>query len=413
MSRFDETNQYFLKAAKLMDLSERVQKLLLNPEREVSAEITIQMDNGELGYFTGYRVQHNKARGPHKGGLRFHPSVEIDEVRALASLMTWKTAIVDIPFGGAKGGINCDPSKMSIGELEQLTRKFVGKIYAIIGPYEDIPAPDVNTNAQVMAWIMDEYSKIRGFTPAIVTGKPVDLFGSLGREAATGYGVVFVTQAFLKDLKKDIQKTSFIIQGFGNVGSNTARILYEKGAKIIGVSDVSGGIYHTQGIDIPDLLSHTSKGLLLKTYKGKSSGKWVTNDELLTLPCDGLIPAALGDVLHKNNAQDIKASFIIEAANAPTTPEADTIFNQRNISVIPDILANAGGVTVSYFEWVQNIQQFRWEEIKINQELEKIMSKSYETVRKIVKEKKIDFRTAAFILAIGRVGKAVVLRGIR
>ncbi len=410
MTHFEDTNYYFKKAAKLMEISERVQKLLLYPEREVTVQVAIQRDNGELGYFTGYRVQHNNARGPHKGGLRYHPTVDIDDVRSLASLMTWKTAIADIPFGGAKGGINCDPSNMSAGETEAVTRKFIQKIYEIIGPYEDIPAPDVNTNAQVMAWIMDEYSKIKGFTPAIVTGKPVDLFGSLGREAATGQGIVFVIQSFLNDLKKDIKNTSFIIQGFGNVGSNTAEILHKAGGKIIGVSDVNGGIYEKTGIDIPDLIQYVSKNKTVKGYKGFTL---ISNEELMTRPCDGLIPAALGGILTKENANAISASFIIEGANAPTTPEADEIFHKKNIPLIPDILANSGGVTVSYFEWVQNIQQFRWDEAKVNQELKKVMDKSYQGIAKIVKEKKIDFRTAAFIVALGRVGRAVAVRGIK
>lgn len=410
MTHFDDTNHYFKKAAKLMDISERIQKLLLYPEREVTVQVAIQRDNGELGYFTGYRVQHNNARGPHKGGLRYHPTVDIDDVRSLASLMTWKTAIADIPFGGAKGGINCDPSKMSAGEVEEVTRKFIQKIYEIIGPYEDVPAPDVNTNAQVMAWIMDEYSKIKGFTPAIVTGKPVDLFGSLGREAATGQGIVFVIQSFLNDFKKDIKNTSFIIQGFGNVGSNTAEILHKAGGKIIGVSDVNGGLYDKAGMDIPDLIQYVSKNKTVKGYKGFTL---ISNEELMTKPCNGLIPAALGGILTRENADQISASFIIEGANAPTTPEADEIFHRKNIPVVPDILANSGGVTVSYFEWVQNIQQFRWDETKVNQELKKIMDRSYQGIAKIVKEKKIDFRTAAFIVALGRVGRAVAVRGIK
>lgn len=410
MTHFDDTNYTFKKAAKLMEISERIQKLLLYPEREVTVQVAIQKDNGELGYFTGYRVQHNNARGPHKGGLRYHPTVDIDDVRSLASLMTWKTAIADIPFGGAKGGINCDPSKMSAGEAEEVTRKFIQKIYEIIGPYEDVPAPDVNTNAQVMAWIMDEYSKIKGFTPAIVTGKPVDLFGSLGREAATGQGIVFVIQSFLNDLKKDIKNTGFIIQGFGNVGSNTAEILHKAGGKIIGVSDVNGGLYDKAGMDIPDLIQYVSKNKTVKGYKGFTL---ISNEELVTKPCDGLIPAALGGILTRENADQISASFIIEGANAPTTPEADEIFHRKNIPVVPDILANSGGVTVSYFEWVQNIQQFRWDETKVNQELKKIMDRSYQGIAKIVKEKKIDFRTAAFIVALGRVGRAVAVRGIK
>jgi len=393
-----------------MEVSERIQKLLLYPEREVTVQVAIQRDNGELGYFTGHRVQHNNARGPHKGGLRYHPTVDIDDVRSLASLMTWKTAIADIPFGGAKGGINCDPTTLSSGEIEEITRKFIQKIYEIIGPYEDIPAPDVNTNAQVMAWIMDEYSKIKGFTPAIVTGKPVDLFGSLGREAATGQGIVFIIESFLKDLKKEMKNTTFIIQGFGNVGSNTAEILYRAGGKIIGVSDVNGGMYDKAGIEIPDLIQYVSKN---KTIRGYQDHTLISNEELMTKPCDGLIPAALGRVLTKENANDISASFIIEGANAPTTPEADEIFHKKNIPLIPDILANSGGVTVSYFEWVQNIQQFRWDEARVNQELKKIMERGYQSIAKIVKEKKIDFRTAAFLVAIGRVGRAVAVRGIK
>jgi len=392
-----------------MGLSKKIEKLLLQPKREVRVQIPLEKENGELDVFTGYRVQHSNVRGPMKGGLRYHPSVNDEEVRGLASLMTWKTSLLDLPFGGAKGGIACDPDALSEKDLENLTRKFVQSIYEVIGPYIDIPAPDVNTNAQVMAWIMDEYSKFKGFSPAIVTGKPVDLFGSLGREAATGRGVVFVTSLLLHDLKKIWNNMRFAIQGFGNVGMHTARFINENGGRVIAVSDASGGIFNSRGIDIPAIEKYARNN---RTIKGFSDGKTITNEELIEIDCNVLIPAAMGGVITEKNAKNIRAEIIVEGANSPITPEADKILNELDKLIIPDILANAGGVTVSYFEWTQNIQQFRWNLEDVNSKLERIMAKAYSGTVKLSREKRISLRDAAYIIALGRVGKSLVVRGI-
>jgi glutamate dehydrogenase (NAD(P)+) len=408
MTDSNDTNLYFRKAAQIMDLGARVQALLLTPFREIKVQVPIELDNGDIAVFSGYRIQHNDARGPMKGGLRYHPHVDVEETKSLASLMTWKTALVDIPFGGAKGGITCDPRTLSQRELEQLSRKFIQQIHENIGPYKDIPAPDVNTNPQVMAWIMSEYSKFHGHSPAVVTGKPLDLHGSQGREEATGRGVMYMAEEVLRTHGKPLRGCKVVVQGFGNVGSNTARLMHEQGAVIVGVSDVSGGLYHPEGLDIPELLAHVRQ---TRSVQGFGSGEPISNERLLELPCDLLIPAALGDVITADNVGAIRAPFIVEAANRPITPQADEILEQRGVVVVPDILANAGGVTVSYFEWAQNIQQFKWDLPKVNEELHKTMVRSYEKVLKVATERKISLRTAAFVIAIGRVGKATVLRG--
>lgn len=407
---FEATTQYIRRAAEIMDIQERILDLLITPEREIRVTIPIEMDNGEVRTFQGYRIQHNSARGPMKGGLRYHPDVNIDEVRSLASLMTWKTALVDIPFGGAKGGITCNPEFLTEAELQRLTRRFVAKIHDFVGPTTDIPAPDVNTNAQIMAWIMDEYSKFNGFNPAVVTGKPVALFGSEGREEATGRGTVDVTEAALENMGQQISDNTFVIQGFGNVGASAASLLYEKGGKVLAVSGTKGGIYNENGLDIPSLVKHVSKFNSVMTFP---EGSKITNEELLALECDVLIPAALGGVFSSENADSIKASIIVEAANGPVDPEADTIFQQNGVIVIPDILANAGGVTVSYFEWTQNIQQFRWNLERIRNELKTKIQHAYHVVERISKQKDVPLRTAAYIIALGRVGKATVLKGIQ
>lgn len=411
MRAFEATNSYLLRASRIMGLGTRVESLLLTPEAEHTVSLPIELDNGELAVFPGYRIQHNSARGPMKGGLRYHPTVDPDDVRALASLMTWKTAVVNIPFGGAKGGIACDPRTLSQGELERLTRKFVQRIHREIGPQRDIPAPDVNTNAQVMAWFMDEYSRLEGYAPAVVTGKPLDLQGSEGREAATGRGVIIVAEEYFRDLGRSLEGATVAIQGFGNVGSFAARFAHEAGAKVVALSDVSGAIACAGGLDVPALLEHSRARKLLSDYSAEGL-RTITQDELLTLEVDVLIPAALGGVLTAAIAPDVRAGVILEAANAPTEPEADEIFNQRGIPVIPDILTNAGGVTVSYFEWTQNIQAFRWSEEDVNSRLRQMMSAAYATVRGLVKDRSLDWRTAAFIVALGRVARATVLRGI-
>ncbi len=342
-----------------------------------------------------------------KGGLRYHPTVDEAEATALANLMTWKTAVVNIPFGGAKGGINCDPNELSERELDSITRAFVGQIKEVIGPTLDIPAPDVNTNAKIMGWIMDEYSKFSGFSPAVVTGKPVHLFGSEGREEATGRGVMLVLEEVLKEQKKSFADITVALQGFGNVGSFAARLMAERGTKIVAVGDHLGGVSNTEGLNVEELILWTSDH---RTVKGFPGGDAFDSPDVLTWNADVLIPAALGDVLTKDNAHDVRASIIVEAANAPTTPAADEIFKQRGILVIPDILANAGGVTVSYFEWVQNIQQFRWELDRIRQELASYMRKAYQSVADVARQHGVDLRTAAFVLAIGRVGEAATSR---
>src|SRR5262249_52828528 len=351
--------------------------------------------------FIGYRVQHDNARGPFKGGLRYHPHVDQDEARSLASLMTWKTAVVDLPFGGGKGGINCDPSKLSRGELERLTRKFVQKVHDFIGPDKDIPAPDVGTDAQVMAWIMNEYSKFHGFQPACVTGKPVEFHGSAGREAATGFGVSIVAREMLAKLGRPVAGATVAIQGYGNVGSFTARFLHDQGAKILAVSDAYGAVINPQGIDIPALDKHVGVHRKVVGFRGGDAG---TNDQLLTMPVDVLIPAALGGVFDAEKARAVQAKVIVEAANGPTWPEADEVFRSREIPVVPDSLANAGGVVVSYFEWVQNLQHFRWSLEQVRREEESRLVEGFAKVYELAQRKGISMRTAAFMLAISRVG---------
>ncbi len=403
------TNHFFRQAATLMDLPDRVERMLMTPLRELKVEISFERDNGQLETLVGYRVQHDRARGPMKGGLRYHPAVDPSEVESLASLMTWKTSVVNIPYGGAKGGITVDPTGYSKAEQERMTRVFVDQIHELIGPDVDIPAPDVNTNAQVMAWIMDQYSKFHGFNPAVVTGKPVDLFGSLGREAATGRGVAHSTCFELEAQGKPVKGTRVVIQGFGNVGSYAAQFLDEAGAKIIATSDVRGGIQNPEGLDVRKLREHVERTGSVIDFPGTDA---ISNADLLTLDCDVLIPAALGGVLTKENAPSIRASLVVEGANGPTTPDADAYFAGHDVTVIPDILANAGGVTVSYFEWVQNIQKFSWSEKRVNEELEHIMTSAHRAVRQLATERKTSLRTAAFVIAIGRVGKAHVLRGV-
>ncbi len=409
MQAFEATNYYFDQAAKLLDLTDNMRTLMITPDRELQVEVTIEMDSGQIGNFIGYRVQHDNARGPFKGGLRYHPHVDQDEARALASLMTWKTAVVDLPFGGGKGGMNCDPNKLSRGELERLTRRFVQQIHDFIGPDKDIPAPDVGTDAQVMAWIMNEYSKYHGFHPACVTGKPVEFHGSAGRETATGYGIAITAREVLGKLKKMVAGTTFTIQGYGNVGSNTARFLHQQGGKILAVSDAYGAVTNPEGIDIPSLDRHVAVNRKVVGFKG---GDASTNEQLLTMPVDILIPAALGGVFDATIAKAVQAKVIIEAANGPTWPEADEIFQARGIPVVPDILANAGGVIVSYFEWVQNLQHFRWPLEQIQREEENRLVESFSKVYDLAQRKNISMRTAAFMLAISRVGRARVLGGI-
>ncbi len=403
----EASHHYFHKAAEILDLSDKLQDILLTPRRVVKVEIVTEADDGQLLHHLGFRVQHNNARGPMKGGLRYHPSVDEDHATALANLMTWKTAVVDIPYGGAKGGINVDVAKRSNAELQSITREFVSQIKEVIGPTQDIPAPDMNTNASTMGWIMDEYSKYYGFSPAVVTGKPLELFGSPGREEATGRGVMYTLEEALKDQGKTLKGQRVAVQGFGNVGSNAARLIAEQGASIVAVADHIGGVANTDGLDVAALIEHMNAN---HTVDGFSGGDAFDKDAIITWDADVLIPAAIEDVIHKDNAGEIQATIIVEGANGPTTPEADDILLERGIVVVPDILANAGGVTVSYFEWAQNMQHYRWELERVNGELAKIMRRSYAAVRDIAQEKNVDLRTAAFVLAIRRVGAAALAR---
>jgi glutamate dehydrogenase (NAD(P)+) len=409
MQASEATDYFFKRAAKNLGMGARLEHVLMLPKREVKVECTIELDNGELAAFSGFRVQHSTSRGPMKGGLRYNPLVDMDDVRSLASLMTWKTALTNLPFGGAKGGVNCDPNKLSHPELQRVTRAFVDEIHDIIGPGLDVPAPDMGTNAQTMAWIVDQYSKYHGWTPAVVTGKPLELGGSEGREYATGRGVQIVASAVLADHGKQIKGLKFIIQGFGNVGAWTAHFIHAEGGKIVATSDLGGAIHNRDGIDIPALSSYVKERGSISGFPGADA---ISAPDLLTTPCDVLIPAALGGVITKDNADEIVASFIIEGANGPVDPQADEMLIKRGVTVVPDILANSGGVIVSYFEWVQNIQQFRWREDRVNTELNSTMMEAYKEIKKVAKSNKCDLRTAAFELAISRVARATALRGL-
>ena len=409
MNAFETVKHYFDRASEKLGLDDSMQKLLFGAHREISVEIPIFMDDGRLETFTGFRVQHDNARGPMKGGLRYHHEVDLDEVRALASLMTWKTAVVGIPYGGAKGGIRCKPREMSDKELERLTRKFIDQIHEIIGPDKDIPAPDMGTNSRTMAWIRNQWEKYHGFNPACITGKPVEDYGAKGREEATGRGVGILAYKLLKRLGKTPKETSVIIQGFGNVGSHAAKYMHESEYKIIGISDVTGGYYDPDGIDIRAALSYTVENKRLEGFK---SAKRLTNEELLTTECDLLIPAALGGVINAANVDSIKADVIVEGANGPIDADADEKLHQRGVVVLPDILANAGGVTVSYFEWVQNRQYYSWDLNRVRQELDAVLSNAFEEVWQMSQEQEVSMRTAAFMLAIERVKRSTELGGI-
>jgi glutamate dehydrogenase (NAD(P)+) len=409
LTPFQAVNQQFERAADLLDLSEDLRIALKTPYREVMVELPLRCRDGTIRTFTGYRVQHDNARGPMKGGLRYHPEVDLDEVRALASLMTWKTAVVDLPYGGAKGGITCDPHELHEDDVQELTRRFTARIGRFIGAHEDIPAPDVNTNAQVMAWIVDEYAKYHGWTPAVVTGKPLALGGSPGRESATGRGVLFATEKAAGEMGIALQGARVAVQGFGNVGSWAAQFLHEAGARVVAVSDVGGAVFDGDGLDVPALRKEVARAGRLSEA---SAGERISNDDLLTLDVDVLVPAALGEVLHARNAPDIRAKLVVEGANHPTTPDADEHLRTRGVTVVPDILANAGGVTVSYFEWVQNLQHFRWTAERVDTELRATMERAYDAVRALATEHATDLRTAAFALAIRRVADATLMRGV-
>jgi glutamate dehydrogenase (NAD(P)+) len=407
---FEEMMSRFDFAANQLDLEPGLYKILRHPEKQIIVSVPVLRDNGEVDVYTGYRVLYNTSRGPAKGGIRFDLQVTLDEVKALAAWMTWKCAVVNIPFGGAKGGVICDPSTMSNAELEKLTRRYTSAIIETLGPDSDVPAPDVNTNERVMAWVMDTYSMHKRHTvTAVVTGKPIEMGGSLGRREATGRGCTVVTKEALKQLKMPIKGTRVAVQGFGNVGSIAAQLMAQEGMTIVAVSDKSGGSYNPKGLDLPDVLKHTQGKKLLHDYK---NAEHITNDQLLTLDCEVLVPAALENVIDHENASQIKARIICEGANGPTTAAADKILNEKGIFVIPDILANAGGVTVSYFEWVQDRGGYFWDEETVNQRLERIMVRSFDEVTSMAQRHKLDNRIGAYMLAIDRVAAVHRLRGM-
>jgi glutamate dehydrogenase (NAD(P)+) len=408
LTAFQAVNRYFEEAARLIDLDEQMYSVLTSTYREISVQIPVRRDDGDLVVVRGYRVQHNGARGPYKGGIRYHPDADLDEVRALASLMTWKTALLDIPFGGAKGGVQVDPAGLTTAELEALTRKFTLAISHVLGPYRDIPAPDVNTNAQVMAWMMDAYSSRAGYSPAIVTGKPIDLGGAPGREAATGRGVVYVLEAACRRWGLDLSGLTVAIQGFGNVGSWVATELDSLGVRVVAVSDAFGGVVREAGLDVTGLRRQLAEGGPLADAPGVEP---ISNDELLRLDVDVLVPAALGDVIRGDNADEVRARIVAEGANHPTTPEGDKVLADKGVRILPDVLANGGGVTGSYFEWTQNIQQFRWKEERFNEELRAKMVEAFDAVADYAEEHRVGMRLAAFSLGLERVARAVRLRG--
>ena len=397
-------------AAEHLSLDSNIHEVLKYPKRALIVSLPVKMDNGSVRVFLGCRVQHNDARGPFKGGVRYHPDVTLDEVTALAMWMTWKCAVVDIPYGGAKGGVCCNPKEMSSHELERLTRRYTTMILDFIGPYRDVPAPDVYTDEQTMAWIMDTYSLFKGYSvPESVTGKPVVVGGFRLREESTSRGVAFCIREAVKHLRMKAKNTSVAIQGFGSVGWNLARILHEDGYRIVAVSDSKGGIYNPKGLNPLDVLEHKNQAGSVKGYK---DAKQVTNDELLELTCDILAPAALENQITRSNASKIRAKILAEAANGPTTPQADKALHEKGVFVIPDILANSGGVTASYFEWEQNLTRERWSEKEVNARLERMMVKAFDDVCELSKKQKIDMRVAALMLGVGRVAEAIKTLGL-
>jgi glutamate dehydrogenase/leucine dehydrogenase len=407
---YDVALENFDAAADVMGLNNDVREMIKYPERILIVTVPVRMDDGHIHRFEAYRVQHSSVRGPAKGGIRYHPQVTLDEVKALATWMTWKCAVVNIPFGGAKGGVTCDPKHMTQGELERMTRRYTSAILPLIGPNRDIPAPDVYTNSQTMAWIMDTYSMTKGYAvQGVVTGKPISLGGSLGRNEATGRGVFYTIQSACEHLKRTLKGSTVAVQGFGNAGSITAQLLHEAGAKVIAVSDSTGCVYNRKGLNIPELM-------LLKTMSGHVEGfpesEAITPEELLALDCDILVPAALENTIREDNAPAVRAAIVAEAANGPLTPAADRILEGKGVFVIPDILCNAGGVTVSYFEWVQDEQHLFWDAQDVYNRLERVMKTSFRDVLKIHMERKVSMRIAANMLGIGRVAEAVQIRGI-
>ena len=408
LSTYEAATYFFSTAADALGLSPEIKTLLGNPHRELRVGVPVRLDDGRIELFSGYRVQHNGARGPYKGGVRFHPDADLDEVRALASLMTWKTALVDIPFGGAKGGIQCDPTTLSRSELRRVTRTYLQNIAHLLGVYRDIPAPDMGSDAQTMAWMMDAYGALNGHSPAIVTGKPVQMGGSHGRTEATGRGVSLITRDTLRNLGRPIEGARIAIQGFGNVGSHAAICLHALGCRVVAVSDVGGGVFRAEGLDPHELTDHVANTGSVADLPGTTA---LSGDELLRVDCDVLIPAALSGVIDADNWRSIQAPVIVEAANAPVTPYADACLTRQGTVVVPDIIANAGGVIVSYFEWTQNIQQHRWSLDQVNRELDELLRTSYATVLDRAAEQTVDLRTAAFMIGIAPVAEMIELRG--
>jgi glutamate dehydrogenase (NAD(P)+) len=408
VSNYEIVSHYFGKAAERLELKDDIAGVLRSSYREVQVQIPVRQADGKIHVYHGFRVQHNGARGPYKGGIRFHPEVDLDEVRALAELMTWKTAVVGLPFGGAKGGVNVDPKQLDKRELQTVARSFMDKIEKVLGPMRDIPAPDVGTNAQTMAWLMDEYGKLHGHTPACVTGKPIALEGSYGREAATGRGVVYMYREAAPQLDLKPSETTFVVQGYGNVGSWAARIMQQLGAKMVGVADADGAIHSDEGIDADKLAEIVADGGIVTDYDGAEE---LPAEDLIEIDCDVFIPAALGGMIHKKNADRVKAKMIVEAANSPTTPAADDVLVDKGVMIVPDVMANAGGVVVSYFEWAQNLQHFRWDEREVNDRLGRMMRKAYREVSARAKEGKVPLRIAAYEQGIERVVEAATTRG--
>jgi glutamate dehydrogenase (NAD(P)+) len=409
-SVFGDAIAYFDGAASLLQLEPGTRALLTHPSRQIIFSIPFQRDSGELEVYTGYRVQYNFARGPAKGGIRYHPGVTLDEVTALAFWMTWKCAVVDLPFGGAKGGVTCDPGTLSQGELERITRRYAAELVEVVGPDKDVPAPDVGTTPQTMAWFMDTYSMhMRASVPGVVTGKPLEIGGSAGRVEATGRGVSLVTYEELDHLGIAPFAARILVQGFGNVGSVAAKLFQARGSKVIGIADVTGGYVNPNGIDVTGAIAYVQEHDSLDGYRG---GAHVTNAAFLETECDVLVPAALEKVLTAENAARVNAKLIVEGANGPTTPEADRIFQQRGIVVVPDIVANAGGVIVSYFEWVQDRQGYFWKEAEVNERLEERLLTNFRTIRNAAQARKIPYRTAAYMVAIDRVIKTMKTRGV-
>ncbi len=410
VSVFGDAIAYFNEAADLLELDAGMRRILTHPSRQIIFSIPFQRDSGEFEVYTGYRVQYNFARGPAKGGIRFHPRVTLDEVTALAFWMTWKCAVVDLPFGGGKGGVTCDPTTLSSNELERITRRYAAELVEVVGPDKDVPAPDVNTTPQVMAWFMDTYSMhVRQNIPGVVTGKPLEIGGSRGRVEATGRGVTIcaLDEMAQMDLRPD--KATIAIQGFGNVGMHAAKLFEERGCKVVGISDVTGAYYNAGGIFVNAAMEHAAKFGTLEGFKG---GEKITNAELLASQCDVLVPAALEKVFTPESAARVQAKLIVEGANGPTTPEADRVLRERGVIVIPDIMANAGGVTVSYFEWAQDRMGYFWKESEVNERLEDFLLSNLHEIRSIANSRRATLRTAAYTLAIDRVVKASKLRGI-